>query len=154
MGLRYEFGVSSKDRIYEALLTGVPYGFFKFLSGWCLLQFDYPFLGATLILMGSLDIILNLVGVFKPEPFPLCSLVLLGRALKRSRSERKDEPYLALDTLASFALVSSMIWFGGIPVLSPTFGRLWDVCVILNIVSVGVARVHASFRQPRTNRPG
>lgn len=139
--------MSSKQRIYEALLTGVPYGFFKFFSGWCLLSTSYALAGWLLVAVGMLDILLNLVGVFKPEPFPLCTLVLLGRGLSGYQGAKKDEPFLALDTLISFTLVSSMIWFGGIPLLTPTFGRLWDVCVILNIVSVGVARVHASFRQ-------
>lgn len=136
--------MSSKDRIYEALLTGVPYGFFKFLCGWCLLQQQYSLVGSVLILVGLIDISLNLIGIFRPQPFPLCTLVMVGRRLQPHRG---DELFLGLDTLVSFIIVSSMIWFGWIPLLTPTFGRLWDVCVILNIVSVGVVRVYAGFRR-------
>lgn len=139
--------MSRTHRIYEALLTGVPYGFFKFLSGWCLLMHNYSALGYLLIAVGVVDIALNLMGVFRPAPFPLCTFVLLGRFVKGRRPGPKDDAFLALDTLVAFILVSSMIWFGGIPKLAPTFGRLWDVCVILNIVSVGIARVYAGFRQ-------
>mgnify|MGYP001287999414 CR=1 FL=1 len=136
--------MSSNDRIYEALLTGVPYGFFKFLSGWCLVQEQFTVLGYIFMLVGVVDICLNLVGIFKPQPFPLCTLVLVGR---RVRPRSKDELFLGLDTLVAFIIVSYMIWFGWIPILTPTFGRLWDICVILNIVSVGVARAYAGFRQ-------
>jgi hypothetical protein len=138
--------VKSHQRIYEALLTGVPYGFFKFLTGWYLIQFQVHIVGYPLMAMGVIDIVLNLVGVFRPAPFPLCTLVVLGRTLPHTSRKKADEFALALDTLASFALVSSMIWFGAIGYVASTFGRLWDACVILNIVSVGVARVYASFR--------
>ena len=137
-----------RQRIYEALLTGVPYGVFKLQTGWLLTTEEGAFVGYVLMLMGVVDLGLNLAGVFKPSPFPLCTFVVLGRFFSTpGKPRRYDEIALALDTLLSFLLVSGMIWFGAIGRLVPVFGRLWDVCVILNIVSVGVARVYASFRQ-------
>lgn len=133
-------------RWWNALFTGIPFGIFKLEAG-CYLCLYHPaqtLAGSALALLGALDILLNLLACFFPNPFPFCVLSGLGQILDTHSSPRRIrfcDLGLALDTLLAFSVVALMIWNGCLPTLVPTFGRSWDVAVVCNVLGVGLARV-------------
>jgi|LSQX01.1.fsa_nt_gb multisubunit Na+/H+ antiporter MnhF subunit len=127
-------------RAYDAVLTGIPFGIFKFGTGW-LLGGESPVLGAVVAVWGALDIILNLLAVVFPVHFSWCVLSNLGRHL----GPRWEDRLLALDTFIAFAIVSTMIGFRLLSGLPSVLGRVWDVAVICNVMGVGVDRLYRSW---------
>ncbi len=126
--------------VYEAFLTGIPFGVFKTGAGWMLLAFS-PVLGFPVILWGLLDIVLNLLTVVAPQRFSWCLMSNLGRSVGGPWEER----LLALDTLMAFLIVAVSIGFGLSGHLPPPLARTWELAVIGNVLGVGVARVYRAW---------
>jgi hypothetical protein len=97
---------------------------------------------------GALDVLLNLAAILWPRSVGYCLLSNLGRRLGR-RAERPmlERRLLAIDTLLSFAIVATMIWFGRIASLPRPMVKLWELAVIANVLGVGIERVWRSWRE-------
>lgn len=127
-------------RAYDAILTGIPFGIFKFGTGW-LLSAHHPIPGGIVMVWGALDIVLNGLAVVFPSSFSWCVLSNLGRHL----GPRWEDRLLALDTFIAFGIVSTMIGFRLLSGLPPVLGRVWDFAVICNVMGVGVDRLYRSW---------
>ena len=142
--------LSTRHRIWAALLTGVPFAVFKIGGGLAAAEDLSPALGALLLLWGALDLLLNGLWVLAPHQAAHCLLSNLGRQLDRRLGRSGLEQVgLAVDTLAAFAIVSTMLWFGRIGELHPLMVRAWELAVIANILGVGLQRVWRSIRERR-----
>jgi hypothetical protein len=134
-------------RLWAALLTGIPFGVFKIGGGLAAAVDVHPVVGGAFVVWGILDVALNLAAIVWPGALSYCALSNLGRVLDRRRGPRgREQLLLACDTLAAFAIVSSMIWTGRIAALPRPMVTVWEVAVIANILAVGVERVWLSWR--------
>jgi len=132
-------------RLWAVVLTGVPFGIFKVGGGLAAAEDLHAGIGLAFVAWGALDILLNLLSLVFKEQLAHCLLSNLGRRLDRARGTTSLEPLLlAIDTLLTFAIVSSMIWLGRIATLPQPLVRIWELAVITNILSVGVERVWRS----------
>lgn len=138
--------VRTPRRLYDALLTGLPFGVFKIAAGWIIATFGTPLVGWTVVLWGILDLLLNLA-VLTGSGSSYCTLSSLGRALDRRGGGRWEERLLALDTFLSFGIVSLMIWLGYIPRLPGGLILAWNLSVVGNVMGVGVERLYHAFRK-------
>lgn len=138
-------------RLWAVLLTGVPFGFFKFATGLYLYDHIHPVLGAVMMAWGGIDILINLVALAYPRATAYCLLADIGRALdKRQGQPWWEDVMLAIDTLVTLLILAGMIWFGGLAELSPKILRVWEVAVVANIVSAGIQRVWQTIHVRRT----
>lgn len=140
--------------IWDALLTGVPFGIFKMGTGYTLWTYYNLSWGLLLIAWGLIDLATNLAAAFWPRPLPYCLLSALGRALDRrpilSGTNQFEPVLLALDSLLSFLLVSGMIWFHAIPQLGYPMQRIWEFAVVCQVMGVGISRVLHALNHPVT----
>lgn len=138
--------------IWDALLTGVPFGIFKMGTGYYLWTFHGFNIAVLLMAWGLIDLATNLVAAFWPRPLPYCLLSAFGRYLDRQdilESKNRFEPiFLALDSLLSFVLISGMIWFHAIPELGSPLSRIWEFSVVCQVIGVGVSRVLYVIHNP------
>lgn len=123
-------------RLYDALLTGVPFGIFKMAAGWTLANHGAGYLGVLVMAWGGMDILLNVLTMAAPDHVSWCLLSNVGRLVDG------EERFLALDTFLSFAIVAAMIGFHLLPELPPALVRAWDLAVIGNVMGVGVDRLY------------
>jgi hypothetical protein len=138
--------------VWDALLTGVPFGIFKMGTGYFLWTFQGMSIAVLLIAWGIVDLGLNLVAAFWPRPLPYCLLSAFGRSLDRLdilESNNRFEPILlAVDSLLSFVLISGMIWFHAIPELGFPLSRIWEFAVVCQVMGVGISRVLYVIQNP------
>ena len=127
-------------RVYDGLLTGVPFGVFKVAAGWALFHLA-SWLGCLVALWGALDIALNLLAVAFPRRLSWCLLSNLGRHLSESWEDR----LLALDTFLSFGIVALMIAAHQLAGLPPALAHAWDAAVIGNVMGAGLDRLYRSW---------
>jgi hypothetical protein len=139
-------------RLRAALLTGVPFGIFKIGGGWAAWHDLHPAVGAVFMAWGAIDVALNLAAVIHPRRVSYCLLSNAGRLLDHRRTGATEQLLLALDTLLSFGIVSSMILAHRMAALPPVMVRVWELAVVANILGVGVGRVNASWEQHRQKR--
>lgn len=140
--LRTSTSLPMGRRLWMVLFTGLPFAVFKFGAGVAAYQDIHPAIGVLVMLWGGLDALLNVAVLFAPVPVSFCALSNIGRLLDRRWPRPGHEDMaLAVDTLATFLIVATMIWFGRMATLPPPFPRLWAVCVIANTVAVGLERV-------------
>ena len=134
-------------RLWRVLLTGVPFGVFKIAAGAAAWEDVHPGVGVAFMLWGATDILLNLLHLAMPRRFSFCSLSNAGLLVDRFSATRDMEAVgLALDTLCSFAIVATMIWFGRIGALPWLLLRCWELSVICNVLAVGVERLYHALR--------
>lgn len=155
---------ANNHRWWPAVLTGVPYAIYKVATGYYLWQVRGLPLGILLMLWGCFDCVTNILTIIWQRQVPYCLLALTGHYLDiytywkgrragrsapaDARPFRWEELGLGVDTLASFFLVSYMIWNRHIPEIVPVFGRLWDLAVISNIIGVGLSRILTALNSP------
>jgi hypothetical protein len=132
----------------EAATIGFPFCVFKIVSGIALLQLEYRAAGWALIVLGALDVVVNLfnavaVVFFGTRLLPVCLLDLLfGR-------KRKDLGP-AIDVMLSFSLVAAMIGTGHIRTLPPHSLQAWNVAVVCNVLGAGALRLVQAARPGRS----
>lgn len=146
-------------RLWRVLLTGLPYGVFKAGAGIAAWEDVHPAAGVAMMLWGLTDVLLNLLHVAFPRRVSYCVLSNIGLVLDRGRAGGRAEAVaLALDTLLSFAIVATMIWFGRLSGLPKGVLTCWELAVISNVLGVGVERLYSALRitaarQPTPERP-
>ncbi len=134
-------------RMWRVLLTGVPFGVFKIGAGMAAWDDVHPAVGIAFMLWGATDVLLNLLHLAAPGRFSFCLLSNAGLAVDRFSATRDMEAIgLALDTLLSFLIVSTMIWFGRIGALPWLAQQCWALSVICNVMAVGVERLYHASR--------
>jgi len=140
--------------LLEVVTVGAPFCGFKILTG--LIALDggpaARALGLALVVLGSLDAALNAANLgfllaSGRRAAADCSLAALAVRLGAARGLERDrlrELGDSLDLMLSFILVAAVIGAGLLPRL-PGWGRAaWNVCVILNVLGAGLARLGAS----------
>ena len=141
-------------RLWAVVLTGIPYGVFKIGAGLAAYEDVAPAVGIVVMIWGVIDIVLNLASVPWGRQVSHCLLSNVGRQLDRRLGHGGHEQlYLAIDTLLSFAIVATMIWFdrvGGLPELVVS---AWELSVIATVLGAGVERVWRSAQQHRAAVP-
>lgn len=138
--------VGLRRRLWAALLTGIPFGVFKIGGGLAAAHDIHWSIGACFVLLGVADVVLNLGAVASPRRVSYCLLSNIGRRLDGSKGGTMERLLLAVDTLLSFGIVSSMIWTGRIGSLPHPMVKVWELAVIANILGVGLDRVWQSWR--------
>src|SRR5687767_9178201 len=113
-------------RLWDAAVTGVPFGVFKVALGAWLADHRGGALGAVVVGWGILDIALNLAAVAVPG-VSFCVLSNIGRRFGR------EDLLLAIDTLLSFAIVACMVGLGLVRELPDPVRRAYDLAVVLNV---------------------
>ncbi len=136
--MEHEFG----RRVWTAALTGVPFGIYKMGFGWHQYDHGHSAIGIAVIAWGAIDIGLNLVVVLWPRVVAWCLLASIGRTIDEAAQTSVWEAILlALDTTASFAIVSVMILFGRLPLEPPLAAVIWNLAVVCNVLSVGLEQL-------------
>ena len=134
-------------RIWTALLTGVPFAVYKFSFGWYEFHHDHSVLGIVAMTWGIIDLAINVMAALFPKMFSWCLLANIGRWLDRvARKTFWENFLLAIDTTASFLIVSIMIWFWRLPLEPMLLAQVWNLAVIANILSVGIEQIYQSAR--------
>lgn len=133
---------SLRRRLWDAAMTGVPFGVFKLGLGVYLHGHVAPTLGAVVVVWGVLDVVLNVLAVAAPSRVSFCVLSNVGRLLDaRSRQGGWEALLLAVDTLLSFGIVAGMVGLRLLPDLPEALRRAWDAAVVLNVLAAGLERV-------------
>jgi len=147
--LRSSTSLTTGRRLWMVIFTGLPFAMFKFGAGLAAWQDIHPVVGGTVMVWGVIDALLNVAVLFAPVPVSFCALSNIGRLLdRRWPRPGHEDMLLAIDTLLTFVIASTMIWFGRMATLPSPLPKLWAVCVIANMVAVGLERVW-SARMPR-----
>lgn len=134
--------ISQARRLWMSLSTGMPLALFKFAAGIAAAQDIHPIVGACFMVWGVLDAVLNLAVLVPSFPVSFCTLSNIGRWLQRRYpGHNQEELFLGIDTLASFLIVSTMIWFDRIGRLPGPLPRIWGMCVIANVLGAGIDRI-------------
>jgi hypothetical protein len=136
--------------LWAVVLTGIPYGVFKIGAGLAAYEDVAPSVGVLVVIWGVIDIGLNLASVPWGRQVSHCLLSNIGRQLDRRRGHGGHEQlYLAVDTLLSFAIVATMIWFDRVGSLPTWVVSTWELSVIATVLGAGVERVWRSAQQHR-----
>lgn len=134
-------------RLWDAALTGVPFGIFKVAFGVWLADHVGHAAGAVVVVWGLLDIALNLAAVAVPR-VSYCLLSNAGRWFGR------EDLLLAIDTLLSFGIVACMVGSGLVRELPDALRRAYDLAVVLNVLAAGLERVWNAARVRQATAAG
>ena len=138
---------------FQALTIGLPFSAFKMLFGllcWRAggAQASSPlfFLGAMIMVWAAIDLSMNLARIAfhlgcRASPIEYCIIAQAGRLIGRPRL------FLAIDTLASFSIISIVLWSGWIAFLSPLESRIWIAATTLNLISVAFVNIWMELRR-------
>ena len=137
--MKWDFG----RRIWLSVLTGLPFGIYKFGFGWFEFHQGHVIVGGAAMIWGVVDIGINLVAVPFPGRLSWCLLSNLGRLVDRCREGKNwEKVLLGVDTTASFLIVSIMIVLGRLPLEPPVLGGLWNLAVVGNVMAVGLEQLY------------
>jgi hypothetical protein len=132
-------------RLVDVVLTGFPFAVYKAGTGTVLIPLGYPIIGGIFLAWGIVDFIMNLLGLVMPKRVAICSLAGIGR-LMPGKQAVWHERMLAIDMFFSFSIVAMMLWFGGLALLDPRLGKVWNLAVVLNVMGAGATRVYDSMQ--------
>ncbi|HNZ02988.1 MAG TPA: hypothetical protein PKK50_02480 [Myxococcota bacterium] len=142
--------------LLEVITVGLPFCVFKLVTG-KLLLFDIglPVTGGILLVLGFMDLIINLVNVGfliakHRRGAGICTMTFLvglfeGRAGRPSA--RLTEVAAALDVILSFILVVVMINAGLLAGLPRTEILMWNIAVSFNVIGAGYAQLSRAIRK-------
>ena len=137
--------------VYLSLTIGIPFCIFKLLFGLVALRLgaagDYGFtvFGTIIITWATADLLMNfgrsLSDLAHQEPrFEYCTIAQLGRIFNKSLI------FLAVDTLITFSIICSMLWFGWITRLNYPELILWYTATTLNLISLSLVALYNEIR--------
>jgi len=141
---------------FQALTIGLPFSAFKMLFGLlCWRAGGEAQASAILSAFGGLvmawaliDLFMNLARIAfhlagRASPIEYCIVAQAGRLMGRPKL------FLAVDTLASFSIISIVLWSGWISHLSWLEARIWIAATILNLISVAFVNIWMELRRGR-----
>ena len=135
-------------RLWNAVLTGIPFAVYKFGFGWYEFQHGHPAIGVAAMIWGAVDMGLNVVAVPLPKIVGVCFLATVGRWLDREPTKVYWEGILlAIDTTATFLIVLAMILFGRLPLSPQWMADAWNVALVSNILSVCLEQLYRAIRK-------
>ena len=138
---------------FQALTIGLPFCAFKMLFGlvcWRMGQdqnaLDLTLLGGLIMVWAAIDLFMNLTRIVfhlagRASPIEYCIIAQAGRLIGRPGL------FLAIDTLASFSIISIVLWSGWISSLRPQESRIWIAATILNLISVAFVNIWMELRR-------
>lgn len=142
--------------LLEVITVGLPFCVFKLVTG-KLLFFDVnlPILGAILLVLGFLDLIINLANlgfllIKRRRGAGICTMTFLVRLFEGRAghpSARLTEVAAALDVILSFILVVVMINAGLLAGLPRTEVVMWNIAVSFNVLGAGYAQLSRAIRK-------
>ena len=138
---------------FQALTIGLPFSAFKMLFGLLCWRAGGAQTSSILSVFGGLvmawaliDLFMNLARIAfhlagRASPIEYCIIAQAGRLMGRPKL------FLAIDTLASFSIISIVLWSGWISHLSPLEARIWIAATILNLISVAFVNIWMELRR-------
>ncbi|NLH22306.1 MAG: hypothetical protein GX463_09100 [Methanothrix sp.] len=138
---------------FQALTIGLPFSAFKMLFGLLCWRAGGAQASTILFAFGGLvmawaliDLFMNLARIAFhlagwASPIEYCIVAQAGRLMGRPKL------FLAIDTLASFSIISIVLWSGWISHLSPLEARIWIAATILNLISVAFVNIWMELRR-------
>ncbi len=141
--------------LLEVITVGLPFCVFKLVTGKLLFfDIDLPVPGGILLVLGFLDLIINLVNVGfllikRRRGAGICTMTfLVGLFEGRSGrpSARLTEVAAAVDVILSFILVVVMINAGLLARLPRTEILMWNIAVSFNVIGAGYAQLSRAIR--------
>ena len=138
---------------FQALTIGLPFCAFKMLFGQLCWRageaqaFSPLFiLGVMIMAWAAIDLFMNLARIAfhlagRASPIEYCIVAQAGRLMGRPKL------FLAVDTLASFSIISIVLWSGWISHLSWLEVRIWIAATILNLISVAFVNIWMELRR-------
>ena len=138
---------------FQALTIGLPFSAFKMLFGLLCWRAGGAQTSSILSVFGGLvmawaliDLFMNLARIAfhlagRASPIEYCIIAQTGRLIGRPRL------FLAVDTLASFSIISIVLWSGWISSLRPLEARIWIAATILNLISVAFVNIWMELRR-------
>ena len=138
---------------FQALTIGLPFCAFKMLFGQLCWRageaqaFSPLFiLGVMIMAWAAIDLFMNLARIAfhlagRASPIEYCIVAQAGRLMGRPKL------FLAVDTLASFSIISIVLWSGWISHLSWLEVRIWIAATTLNLISVAFVNIWMELRR-------
>ena len=110
----------------------------------------YQALGWVLLGLGLVDLLINTVNglsliLRKQRFFGACLLNVIMRPEGKWR-----ELGNSLDVLLSFTLVAVVIGLGWIQSMAPQWLKVWNICVVFNVMGAGLGRFGKSLKNIAT----
>ena len=139
---------------FQALTIGLPFSAFKMLfsllcwraGGGAQASVILSAFGGLVMAWALIDLFMNLARIAfhlagRASPIEYCIVAQAGRLMGRPKL------FLAIDTLASFSIISIVLWSGWISHLSPLEARIWIAATILNLISVAFVNIWMELRR-------
>ncbi len=146
----------------EIIAVGLPFGYFKVITGLRVLEWfpTVAFVGWALIALGCIDLLINTVNLFgflvlKRRLFDTCFFAAVGRLLRQSASPiwTWQDLGISVDTLLAMSIVAYMIGSNAFSSFPETQLKIWNVCVILNVLFAGFSRLRGSIMRVSEGLP-
>lgn len=137
--------------VFLSLTIGIPFCIFKLLFGLVAFQIGTEgdttlyFFGGAVVVWATADLFMNIgrsiLDLLHREPrFEFCTIAQLGRIFN------KPLIFLAVDTLITFSIICSMLWFGWITRLDRPELILWYMATTANLISLSLVILYNEVR--------
>jgi hypothetical protein len=137
--------------LFLSLTIGIPFCIFKLLFGITLIRIGSAMsvlvsaCGWAVTVWALMDLIMNLGRELfdildRPAPFEYCTIAQVGRFFSMPMV------FLAIDTLLTFVIISTMLWSGWIATLTTFEKYLWYAATTLNLISLSLVVLHNEIR--------
>jgi hypothetical protein len=137
--------------LFLSLTIGVPFCIFKILFGISAVRTGsdssvFLSIGGWLIVSWALvDLAMNIGREIydllnREAPFEYCTIAQIGHAIQMPHI------FLALDTLLTFVIISTMLWSGWIVRLGSAEKTLWNIATTLNLISLSFVVLYNEIR--------
>lgn len=136
--------------LFDIISIGIPFCVFKLAAGFYYQQ-------KWLILLGSIDLLINLVNfiillVKKEKKFETCLFAFISRKILRGKKKPQSlwqDLGESCDVALSFVIVAFVIGSGDISHFPSDILKLWNWAVVLNVLGAGSARLAHSIKNLR-----
>jgi hypothetical protein len=137
--------------LFLSLTIGVPFCIYKLLFGITLVRIGSALPGPVSIfgwavtLWALADLVMNLGRELfdlldRPAPFEYCTIAQAGRFFSMPMV------FLAIDTLLTFIIISTMLWSGWIASLTTIESHMWSAATTLNLISLSLVILYNEIR--------
>jgi len=155
-------GYPKSMQILEVVTVGLPFCVFKILAGLRAMERfpDWWLLAGALVVLGVLDLLINLVNlgsllIFKRRTLDACVFAAAARLFKPPASPDWTWQDLgnSLDVLLAMSIVAVMIGTRAFSSFPSGQLALWNTCVILDVLGAGLSRFGSSLKRISSGPP-